>query len=330
MNEPLTPELGAPSGNRYVSWGAGAPGPLRMLKAHVREVRPTTRLWMDMLLPLALVAVLTAGVVPWRSTTLFIVAMVLLHYAATVLNDVQDAETDRHSSEILRRTRPIAVGTISRKLAIVEILVCSVLGITAAALVNWQLGFACTVLILLVSQHELPPLRTQSRPIFSPIAGLIGLAGIIFCVCIAAARAPDLAGWLYLAFVVIYLGGGEMLVKDVRDVDNDAQGGKQTASVRYGAARSTRVALAVYLVATVCYITFAAVTLHRGHTALGIGLLAGTIVLLTWAALVSWAVGRLDTTATRAGAGRLLHRGSVTTFAAMSVLVIVLELGARA
>jgi len=310
----------------YVEWGTGTSGRLRQLKAHVREARPSTRLWMDIMLPLAVIAAVTNGDPPWRVTVLFVLAMLLLHYAATLLNDVQDAETDRHSDELLRRTRPIAFGTIPRRVAIIEIGACSLLGIAVATLVSWQLGVACAVLILLVSQHELPPLRTQSRPLLSPVAGLIGLAGIAFCICLAVSTVPDLAGYLFILFVVTYLGAAEMLVKDVRDVANDAQGGKQTTSVKYGAGRSAWLALGAYAAATACYVGYVGVTFAR-EPLVGAGLAVGILILLTWAALVVRIAVGLGRPRARPTLGRQLHRGSVITFSTVSFVVIAAQLG---
>src|SRR5262249_3269391 len=157
-----------------------------------------------------------------------------------ILNDLQDAETDRLSNELIRRWRPIAQGTIPRATAIAEMIACCLLAIALSALLSWALALLCLAFCGLIAMHELPPLRTQARPILGQVAGLIGLAGILYGLVLVAGTAGLVAGIPFLLFIALYMGLAEMLAKDIRDVDNDEGGGKITTAVRYGAARTTR------------------------------------------------------------------------------------------
>ncbi|OBF57994.1 hypothetical protein A5787_23565 [Mycobacterium sp. 852002-50816_SCH5313054-b] len=269
-------------------------------------------------MPLALITVLTDGDIPWRVAALTVGAMNLLHIGATFLNDVRDRDTDRLSEEFVRRTRPIAVGVIRPRLALTEAIVCVVVGLGLTALVRWQLTAVAVILAVVIAQHELPPIRTQSRPVIGQVAGLIGLIGIVASIVVAVGAAPPWRTVPYLLYVVIYLGVGEMLVKDVRDSDNDAEGGKITTSVKYGAAAATLAAAVAYAAATVCWVWFIG---QRPPGIVGGWLLVGTGALLAWIAFTLLSAKRLRVRFSK-GTARRLHRGSAATFAVVSVALM--------
>ncbi|MEZ0053026.1 4-hydroxybenzoate polyprenyltransferase [Mycobacterium sp. MAA66] len=302
----------------YSGWGLHGPTAWRMVLAHVRMVRPTTRLWLDTLMPLTVIAVLTDGRIPWRIALPTVAAMNLLHIAATVLNDVKDRDTDRLSQECVRRTRPIAVGVIAPRAALVEAILCAAIGLGLTALVRWQLTVVAVILVALIAQHELPPIRTQGRPIIGQIAGVTGLSGILAWIVVAVGTPPPAHAVPFLLYVVVYLGIGEMLVKDVRDCDNDAKGGKTTTSVRYGAAAATAAACAAYACATACWWWFVA------GAPPGIALpwlLAGAVVLIGWTVITLFSARRFRLKFVKATARRL-HRGSALTFTVVSAALL--------
>src|SRR5258708_3613682 len=90
------------------------------LMARVRTLRPTTRLWFDTLMPITVLAVASGGSPPLRATILVVLTANFIHGAATIVNDLNDIEVDRRSVEIMRSTRPIALGVIARKQALRE------------------------------------------------------------------------------------------------------------------------------------------------------------------------------------------------------------------
>jgi 4-hydroxybenzoate polyprenyltransferase len=318
-------DLGAPGNRaggsieqRYARWGVQGPRAWRLLLAHVRTTRPTTRLWLDTLMPLALIAVLTEGAMPVRITVFTVAAMNLLHIGATLLNDVKDRDTDRLSNETLRRSRPITTGLIGPKLALGEAVVCVLVGLCLTALVRWQLTAVTVVLALLITQHELPPVRTQGRPVVSQIAGLTGLVGIVTAIVVAVGVIPPWRLYAYLLFVVIYLGLGEMLVKDIRDCDNDAKGGKLTTAVKYGPAAATVAASIAYSCAAACWIWF---TAEAPPGIAPVWLLIGAAVLAGWIALTVSSARKPRSSFDKVVARRL-HRGSAVTFSITSAALL--------
>jgi decaprenyl-phosphate phosphoribosyltransferase len=106
--------------------------------ALVRACRP--RQWSKNLLVLAAPA--AAGVLDHSSVVLRVavafVALCLLSSATYLLNDVRDREQDRLHPR--KRTRPVAAGLISVRLAVRAAVVLALLGVAAAFAVNVKLG----------------------------------------------------------------------------------------------------------------------------------------------------------------------------------------------
>lgn len=304
--------------SRWAAAGLTGPTLMRGVVNHVRMIRPATRLWLDTIMPITVLTVASGGRPPLRETVLFILSMNLIHIGATIFNDLSDIETDRHSTEVLRRTRPIARGAISARLATAEAVVAVVVGTALSYAVAVWFGVAITVLALLTLLHELPPIHVQSRTVVTQLYTTLGLAGLIFAIEFVVPEPPLRTAIPYGLFVVVYLGLCETLVKDVRDVDNDTIGGKLTTSVRYGADRATTAAGVAYLVALVCWVVFVS-----GIQPLPWSLVAVTVVIGAWAGFVLWAGRQLRRQFDKATC-IVLHRGSeiVFTLANLSILLV--------
>ena len=302
--------------SRYARWGTSATG-ARILLAHVRLIRPTTRLWFDGIMPLAVVLVLTRGHAPFRVTVLVIAGLSLIHVALTIVNDLQDVEGDLRSTEPLRALRPIARGTISRRVAVVEAIVAGVAGVGLAFAVSWKTGLIAAALGAVALEHELPPVRAQGRPILGQIAGLAGVAGILAGI----ASAVDFEGLTdagpYLLFVTVYMGLAEMLVKDIRDVDNDAAGGKITTAVRYGAARAAAIAAATYLVTAGLWAWF--VHTYSGFRPAAVAV--ASAILAVWFVYTAVAARELDRRFSKTVCISL-HAGSILVFTCVNLATI--------
>ncbi|RKT55149.1 UbiA prenyltransferase family protein [Saccharothrix australiensis] len=297
----------------YARWGVRG-GWSGALLSQVRVIRPVTRLWFDAVLPWTVITVLTGGHPPLRETLLAIAVMVLIHASLTIVNDVQDRDSDHRSAEPLRSLRPVTRGAIPLRSAYAEAAVLGLLGIAAAFALWWLVGVLAVVITAIVLQHELPPVRTQGRPLLGQLAGVVGLVLITGLLAVAVRTAPGAQAVPYLLFVTAYMGVAEMLVKDIRDVDNDEAAGKNTTAVRYGPVRATRAATAAYTVAAACWLWFAAVN----------DLLATPVALVAAAVLVGWVgytVWAANSLAARFGKGVCisLHTGSIGTFTAVNL-----------
>lgn len=301
----------------YATWGFSGKSVSATVLAHIRMLRPTTRLWFDTILPLATIVVLTQGNPPVLQTVLFIIAMNLIHIAATIVNDIQDAESDKRSSELLRSSRPIANGIISRKMAVTESVIATAAALVIAYIISWQLAVLGIVLCGMLLMHELPPVRTQSRPILSQVASLLGLIVLLFSMIIATGYVGIQQAMPYLIFAAAYMALAEMLVKDIRDVDNDAATGKETTAVKYGAAGATRMAAVAYLIAGVAWVWF--LFTFPGFRRLPMYIATGCYA--GWIGFTIIAANRLDQAFSKTIC-RILHRGSVVIFTVLNLSVI--------
>ena len=160
-------------------------------------------------------------------------------------------------------------------------------------------------------------MRAQGRPILGQIAGLAGVAGILAGI----ASAVDFEGLTdagpYLLFVTVYMGLAEMLVKDIRDVDNDAAGGKITTAVRYGAARAAAIAAATYLVTAGLWAWF--VHTYSGFRPAAVAV--ASAILAVWFVYTAVAARELDRRFSKTVCISL-HAGSILVFTCVNLATI--------
>jgi 4-hydroxybenzoate polyprenyltransferase len=302
---------------RWAAAGAAGEGRAGVVLAHLRLLRPTTRLWLDTIMPIAVFMVLADGSPDAATLVMFIVVMNLIHASAHIFNDLEDVEADRNSSELLRASRPLAQGSIARRTAIIEGAALAVLGVGLSFVIAPLFGVFLLALTAITLMNELPPVRVQSRTYMAQVYTTAGLACLMLALAyvVDGAKLADAAP--FLLFVATYLGLGETLVKDVRDIDNDKIGGKVTTAVKYGAAVATAWSVPAYLVAAGAWAWFC--FSYPG--------LAAWPLVLASAALAGW-IG-YSAFAARALAHGFsksicvsLHRGSVLVFTTINVAAI--------
>lgn len=298
------------------------------LLAQIRMMRPVTRLWLDTLLPVAVLTVAAGGRPCVRTAVLVVLAVNLIHAAAHILNDLQDIEVDRRSTEAIRRNRPITRGVVSARLAVREAVLLTVAGLVPVFLISPLFGAVAALVAGVVVMHELPPVRIQSRPVVAQAYTALGFAVFLPVV---AATVPQTHWSLcapFLLYLTVYMGWCETLVKDVRDVDNDAAGGKVTTAVRHGAARATAAAAVGYAAALGAWLWFVSARADYGGVATERlvsatwPLLVGAALLVGWLVFVAVAACRLA----RGFDKRLciaVHQGSIAVFTATNLAVLV-------
>jgi 4-hydroxybenzoate polyprenyltransferase len=301
---------------RWARVGTGA-GPLNAVGAYLRLIRPTTRLWLDSLLPFTVLVAACRGWPDPRTAALLIVTMNTVHLAATIFNDIEDVEIDKASTEVVRRHRPIASGAIPVRTARTVAIAALVVGLVCAFLQTMLFGVAVVVLAGITVVHEIPPFRVQSKTMLAQVYTALGLMLGMLAFIYLLVPDPAPASILFGAFVAVYMGLGETLVKDIRDVDNDAKGGKKTTAVKYGVAPATRAAFCAYTLALIAWSSYA----WFGELPTLVAAL-GAVALLAWAAWVLTAERILRTRFVKAVC-IWLHKGSVLVFVAANAAVLV-------
>jgi len=280
-----------------------------------RALRPSTRVWYDVIAPLAMIVAMVGTDVGLRAPVAVVAAVALFHGGQTLFNDVADVEVDRASTEKSRTTRAAATGALTRRSLISAGWVLVVLSLLLAWWASWVSFLVLLMAVPTVLSYNFRSMGGISgRPLWTQIFWPVTWVMIY----VIAAGALSFRGWqtgvVYLLFVVIFMGIGEGLCQDIRDVDNDAAGGRTTTVVRYGVPACALWAWGAFLASAV------PLALFTGRFGL-VPLLLCLSVLGVWVA-ICWRYVVLLRTGDQRESGRAMHVGSILTFSVLNVLVI--------
>ncbi|MBI1929538.1 UbiA family prenyltransferase [Candidatus Poribacteria bacterium] len=213
---------------------------VQKLKALLSSLRVSTRIWYDLLVPVTMLLLLTDHEASSVRYALTVAAVVAFHAGHTFFNDISDIEVDRQSIEPSRNQRALVIGTLSKpEMAVVGGLLTVLSIIFVVVVLPWRSAIIITVIAsALALTYNFEPVHLSARPLvkqlFWPVMWVL-----MFYVCASASPAGNWRKALpYLVFVVLFMGLGDSLTKDIRDVDNDAKGGRRTTVVKYGVPRT--------------------------------------------------------------------------------------------
>lgn len=171
---------------------------------------------------------------------LFILCSLLADAGACTLNDVGDIDSDRLSTESSRKGRPLVIGTVTRKAALIQGFILFGLGLGLALYLGPFIFLFALSLVVISHQYSMKPLKMNGRPFISQLFW-VGFAviyyGAVSAYLIKYQDAPMgnvIDGLYFLAVMVLFLAIAETLAKDLRDLDNDRDSGKLTTTVRIG------------------------------------------------------------------------------------------------
>ena len=283
---------------------------------HLRLTRPYAWLWFD-LLPASVLLLLLDTPLPAKTVGVWLLAIVLADAGGSTLNDVCDVETDRASLEASRRNRPVAAGRVSVRAASFQAAALLVAAPLLLSTVSRGSALAVTAAIAVGLAYNVPPLRLAGRPRMSilvwPLVGGLAYASAA----LLTGRVATTAALGYLVSVGIFLVGGEILAKDLRDHRNDQASGRRTAVGRLGVRRAAGVAAvggscgALGLLTLVWTLPGMAVP----------GQVAASVSLLAWAALALPAAHRLRSDPQQWDARRL-HRTFIAAYLAFNASLL--------
>jgi 4-hydroxybenzoate polyprenyltransferase len=123
----------------------------------------------------------TAPVGMWGpKLVLAVLAVCLLASTYYVLNELLDADCDRHHPD--KRHRVMVVGAVSRRYAVMEMLLLGTASLALSLTINKPFAITAMAMLLMGLAYNLPPLRLKDRPIFdvlceaanSPLRILLG------------------------------------------------------------------------------------------------------------------------------------------------------------
>jgi 4-hydroxybenzoate polyprenyltransferase len=163
---------------------------------------------------------------------------------ACTLNDLGDLESDRLSTEGSRSLRPLPTGIITKKAARNQGITLFIIGLAIAFYLDLYVFLFTLILVIISYQYSMNPLKLDARPVVSQLFWVS--FGFLYYFAVAAyiRRYDGLAmenfynGLYFLVAVLLFIAVGETLAKDLRDLDNDRVGGKNTTPVTFGHKRA--------------------------------------------------------------------------------------------
>jgi 4-hydroxybenzoate polyprenyltransferase len=293
------------------------------LLAHIRLMRPYAWLWFDLLPASTLIVLLAPSGLTIRRLAAFLLAVVLADSGVSTLNDVCDVETDRRSIEASRRSRPVVTGIVSPRAAAIQSAMLLGASVLAAALASWRSAVALAAAMGIGVAYSVPPLRLCARPWASrlvwPVLGVTTYAAVAMF----TDRWATIPAALYLLGLGFFYAIGETLAKDIRDWDNDRDGGRRTSVVVLGPKHAATCSIVAGLLGAVllaCLILWMPGMLPASR-------LGGVVVLAVWSVRAVCAVRRLRRTFAKSAARRL-HVDYIRAYLAVN-MVILLDAGIR-
>ena len=244
-----------------------------------------------------------------------IVAMSAIGAAMRTLNDVADRENDRLSSEPSRHGRPIVTGAVPSGWALAQVAVLSLGGIAVAFAASLGFGVLMALGTLGLVLYSVGPAPVAALPL-SQIYWIAFWSTVYFSLYLAIGGRLT-RGLAYLAATCVFMGVGETLAKDLRDLDNDTRAGRRTTPVWLGWRRAARVCVGAYLLGGLGFLA-AALTLQPANVRLAI---AVGIVVALWGVRCVQALAAMREGYSKAQA-RVLHVGSVRVFLIVNLLFL--------
>ena len=287
------------------------------LRGVLGSSRFTTRLWFDIIAPTTMLMALRNGPFPIKDAVLLLAVAVLSHCGGTYHNDANDTDIDAASSEHSRNMRASVTGRVLSSDLKVAGWTITVLALVPALLLPWQVLPFGILIVATLAMYNFGPVKLSARPfvIQTFVFPLVWIFIYIICGIVA-----DTNNWAAVApfaiFVAFFMGVGEGTTQDIRDIDNDAAGGRRTTPVVLGLKYSVILAWSAQALSALPWAYFAVTHLPVAAAVTGSAALA--IWLAAFAALARKLLQGFDK-----AAARLTHLGSICTFTAVNLSVLI-------
>lgn len=283
---------------------------------HVRLARPYSLLWFVSVPVVTMALWLRGPAVPAQSLVLLILSFSLADAGLTTLNDISDRSTDRASLERQRHMRPVATGSVSVRSAYIQVVILETCALVAALGVSPLFLGLVSMGVLYGVGYSVRPIYAGGRPVISQAFWIVVWPAMYVGVYIGVGG-DFAAGLPYVAATVLFMGVGETLAKDLRDIDNDSLTGKRTTPVAVGVKTSTTLSTGALVLGAIAYV-LAAATTQRDVPALASAI---AVIVGLWCARVLELTKMLRSTYTKANA-RALHMGCIRVFLTANLLFI--------
>jgi len=282
----------------------------------VRLMRPYSMLWFVVVPAVTMALWLRGPAVSPQALTSLVLSFVLADAGLTTLNDILDVSTDRASVESQRHLRPLAVGSVSIKAAYVQVVLLEACALIAALIVSPIFLALLGMGVIYGVCYSARPVYAGGRPLVSQAFWLLVWFAMYLGVYIGVGG-DFVAGLPYVVATVLFMGVGETLAKDLRDIDNDSLTGKRTTPVVLGVETAAWASAGTLALGSIVYLA-AAASAPRGVPTL-IGTIA--VVLGLWCGRVLLLARSLRDGYVKADA-RALHMGCIRVFLTVNLLFI--------
>ena len=226
-------------------------------------------------LPFALTGALLATrehPLSWQSVGWIVAAMICARSAAMGFNRVVDAQFDAKNPRTAMREIPR--GAMSRREAIVFVVLSSVLFVVTAWMINPLCGMLSPLALAIVFWYSLAKRYTAYTQAFLGLAMAVAPVGGWLA---AGGEAWRLEPWLLGAAIGLWVGGFDVLYA-CQDYVFDRDHGLQSIPVRYGIERSLLISRAMHVGTVLCMAVLAFVVPLGTVYFLGVGLVAALLV----------------------------------------------------
>lgn len=281
----------------------------------VRLTRPYSGLWF-VAAPVVTMALLLRGTALPLKLVYLLLSLSLADAGLTTLNDISDRDTDRASIERQRHSRPVATGSVSVKAAYLQVVLLETAAVLAALAVSPVFLTLVAGGVLYGVGYSVRPIYAGGRPVISQAFWLVVWPGMYLTVYIGVGG-DFVRGLPYVGATMLFMGVGETLAKDIRDVENDSITGKRTTPVTIGVETAVVISAACFILGSTAYVVAAA------NTYLGISALIGTVLVVVglWSGHAVRLAGMLRSNYAKAEA-RALHMGCIRVFLTVNLLFI--------
>jgi 4-hydroxybenzoate polyprenyltransferase len=209
------------------------------LWGHFILTRPQQLIWLDVFGAMSFYVIVTRHI-PYLHYLLFVLCAVICDAGACTLNDVGDIASDKKSLESSRNKRPLVIGSVSKKAAQIQGFSLYLIGLAIALFLDFYVFIFALTLVILSYQYSMKPLKMDAKPIISQVFW-VSFGFLYYFAAVAYLRRYENVplnniyyGLYFLGAMIMFLAIAETLAKDLRDLENDRLGGKNTTPSYFG------------------------------------------------------------------------------------------------
>jgi 4-hydroxybenzoate polyprenyltransferase len=217
------------------------------ISAFISLIRPKTLVWFCIATCFGFASIIQ-GEIPNTDFIFLVLTIVFANIGAIIVNDIGDIKVDKLSPEQAKRSRPLVTGEISITEAKMLAAIFFTLSLITSLAYDIRATIFSVVVILFSLSYSLPPTKFCARP-YGSILYWVFLCLSCYLLMLNALSTSEKTisfyfdytpGWIFIGGIILYMGIAEIIAKDLRDMVNDKEGGRNTFVNFVGAETSSR------------------------------------------------------------------------------------------